>query len=69
MGPVECRSTICRVEVSHRGEDDEERFVAGAFAYPRMWHGEMLSVRQERDDGGRSSLLFFAREGQALGGE
>jgi len=67
MGPVECRSTLCRVEVSHPAENDEEQFVTGAFAFPRVWQGEMLSIRQERDDGSRSSVLFFAREGQAFG--
>lgn len=65
---VECRSSMCRAEISHRDIKAHQSFVQNAFAPPRAhWDGPtMVSLEDEPGTNNVTSVAFWGREGQAL---
>jgi hypothetical protein len=66
---IECRSSMCRIETTHRDAGDYERFVLSAFKDPesQVWNGNAFSTSLRLDDrGGVVSVSYLAREGEVL---
>lgn len=62
---VDCRSTLCRLEVSHQDDTARETF-AGTFPMkrPELENGTLLKT--ESPDGKVRTIAFFARQGHSL---
>jgi hypothetical protein len=64
---LECKSSMCRAEVSQPSVEAHQSFVQSAFMPPAQWDGStMVSLKEEPGDGSATSLVFLAREGQGL---
>ncbi|HEY0987512.1 MAG TPA: hypothetical protein VGD80_10695, partial [Kofleriaceae bacterium] len=66
---IECRSTMCRVEMQYRDGDASRQFVARAFTAPedRAWNGPVLYMPARMgSDGSLVVVMYLAREGTAL---
>jgi hypothetical protein len=63
---VDCRTSLCKVLVSHRDDTDQSTFVEAAFASSDYWRGARMAWRQEQPDGSVTSELFFVKDGQPL---
>jgi hypothetical protein len=66
---VDCRASLCRVEMSHEGVDDYRQFVRGAYLSPEsgVWSGPTFTTVLERPaGGGLVAVSFLAREGESL---
>jgi hypothetical protein len=65
---LECRSTLCRVEVQHTDVEAHKRFVERAILSPgKRWEGLMMATLGEGSgEGGFTSVAFFARVGTEL---
>jgi hypothetical protein len=62
---LECRSTVCRIEVSHRSFDDQENFDLNfGVDMPHAFSKFTLS-RTEHDDGTTSTVMYAFREEQS----
>lgn len=69
VGPVDCRSSICRVEVVHHDADGARRFADKAFTDPgeRAWNGPVVIATPEiRGDGSVAMVMYLGREGTEL---
>jgi hypothetical protein len=66
---VDCRSSMCRVEMSHESADDYHQFVQSAYMSPEtgVWSGPTFTTILERPAGGGVvAVSFLAREGESL---
>lgn len=65
---VDCRSSICRAEVSQPDFDAHRKFVQAAFADPSVsWEGPtMVTLGEEPGSRMVTSVAFLAREGRDL---
>jgi hypothetical protein len=63
---VDCRTSLCKVRVSHRDENDQTTFVENAFMSSDYWPGARMAWRQEQADGSVTSELFFAKDGAPM---
>lgn len=62
-----CRSTMCRVEVTHRDADAQLKFVAALAPLGLFSNDGQRGVMQQSDDGtGLRATYFIAREGHRL---
>lgn len=67
---VECRSTICRVEVVHPSVEVSRNFVEQSFGLSsnsRVWNGAfMIEPETPNSDGTLASVIYLGREGTQL---
>lgn len=66
---VDCRTSLCRVEMSHQSVDDYKNFVHGAYMNPatNVWNGPTFSTLLEGSEGGPVvAVSFLVREGQSM---
>ncbi len=68
LGRVECRQTICRVEVEHQSLDDYHEFQTQVFAPgDAVWSGARFAVTRPLPDGKRQrTIAFYSRDGHDL---
>jgi hypothetical protein len=66
---VECRSSLCRVDLEHETSDGQQEFLH-QFRRSRVWRGGGMAVRldpQEPPSGGPVRLsMYLAKEGRSL---
>jgi hypothetical protein len=68
LASVDCRSTLCRVELAHGTEDDRRDFM-GKMMRPAegpFWTGEMTAGAVASSGGTVSTVFFLSREGTRL---
>ncbi|WP_437831028.1 hypothetical protein [Sorangium sp. So ce1153] len=66
---VECRASLCRVEVAYRDPADGGRFFDAAFKNPdsKIWNADTFSTPPRPDGRGNTIVVsYLAREGEAL---
>lgn len=64
---LECKSSMCRAEISHPSMEAHQSFVQSAFMPPAQWEGStMVSLKEESGERSVTSVAFLAREGQGL---
>lgn len=66
---IQCRSSICRVEISHRDADSARSFNEQTFinAEPRIWRGPVLvATAPPGPDGSFVATMYLGREGTQL---
>lgn len=64
---VECRGTLCRIDLEFQDASEQERYLAGKFDIASMWKGPYLSLPQaEEGDGAIHSVIFLSRGDQQL---
>jgi hypothetical protein len=69
VGDIDCRSSICRVEVVHRDADASQHFAARAFTDPQeqAWNGPVVLLPpQSNPDGSVAVVMYLWREGTSL---
>jgi hypothetical protein len=69
LGNVDCRASICRVEVVHRDADASRRFSQTAFTDPhdQAWNGPVVIMPpQANPDGSLAMVMYLGREGTSL---
>jgi hypothetical protein len=69
LGAIDCRSSICRVEVVHHDAEGARQFAAKAFTDPseRAWNGPVVIATPElRADGSVAMVMYLGREGAEL---
>jgi hypothetical protein len=69
LGDVDCRSSICRVEITHRDSEAAQQFASKAFSEPteRAWNGPVLIMpSQPSADGSLASVVYLGRDGTSL---
>ena len=69
LGNVDCRSSICRVEVVHRDADGSRQFSQTAFTDPhdQAWNGPVVIMPpQANPDGSLAMVMYLGREGTSL---
>jgi hypothetical protein len=57
---IECRATMCRLEVVHGRVEDENPFIMDGFA---KWPGSIMLAGESRDGEGIAVTLIASREG------
>ncbi len=63
---VDCRTSICKVVVSHPDVSRQQSFVSGAFGTTDYWTGPRAAIRKVDPNGDVSTLAFFGRDGTSL---
>lgn len=66
---IDCRSSICRVEVVHRDIDASRQFTQKAFAdqEQQAWNGPAFMLPQQSNpDGSLAVVMYLGREGTSL---
>jgi len=66
---IDCRSSICRVEVVYRDADASRQFNEKAFTDPtdRAWDGPVvITPPQTNSDGSLATVMYLGREGTSL---
>jgi hypothetical protein len=65
---VECRTTICSVELQHRDAESYHEFVRSALlgANDGLWGGPFSAIITNQDESGVRAQVFIAREGYSL---
>jgi len=66
---IDCRASICRVEVVHRNADTSRQFADEAFTDPeaQAWNGPaFLLPPQPAPDGRLAVVMYLGREGTSL---
>jgi hypothetical protein len=66
---IDCRSSICRVEVVYRDADASRQFNEKAFTDPndRAWNGPVvITPPQANPDGSVAAVMYLGREGTSL---
>jgi type II secretory pathway pseudopilin PulG len=66
---IDCRSSICRIEVVHRDADASRQFTDKAFTDPdeRAWNGPVILIPPRFDpDGSVAVVMYLGREGTPL---
>jgi len=66
---IDCRASICRVEVVHRDADTSRQFAEKAFTDPedQAWNGPALLLPPQPDPDGRLAVvMYLGREGTSL---
>jgi hypothetical protein len=66
---IDCRSSICRVEIFHRDADAARRFAQTAFTdlQEQAWSGPaVLLPARSTPDGGVTVVMYLGREGTSL---
>ncbi len=66
---VDCRSSLCRVEMIHPNADTADEFIHKAFLSPedRAWPGPGMTLPpQENSDGTLTVVVYLGREGDSL---
>lgn len=69
LGNIECRSTICEVDVVHSSADASRQFDARAFldSHDRVWNGPvMMTTPKQNPDGSVAVVMYLGREGTSL---
>ena len=69
LGNIECRSTICAVDVVHSSADASRQFDARAFTDPHdhVWNGPvMMTPPKQNSDGSVAVVMYLGREGTSL---
>jgi hypothetical protein len=69
LGNIDCRSSICRVEIWHRDRAAAQQFASAAFTAPeeRAWDGPVLiAPAPTRSDGTLASVMYLGREVASL---
>jgi hypothetical protein len=61
---VECRATMCRIELSHRDRDAQSRFTQAVNDVPLFQNTEYFAHGQDRE--WKHYVLYLAREGHKL---
>jgi hypothetical protein len=64
LARVECRTSLCRMEVDHEGMEAEDRFAQAAPLTPPFNHGGF--AQRVTDARGVHTIAFIAREGYEL---
>jgi hypothetical protein len=65
---VDCRTSLCRVEMTHQSLDDYRRFLDSAYMQPEshLWDGPSFSTLLENSGSGPVvAVSFLFREGQS----
>jgi hypothetical protein len=66
---VDCRSSMCRMEMVVADAAAAQRYIASAFASPehRIWNGSLFVMpRQTNPDGTVGVVMYLGREGTSL---
>ncbi|WP_437597606.1 hypothetical protein WMF28_33540 [Sorangium sp. So ce590] len=66
MLSVDCRTSLCKVNVSHQGLSEQIAFVEQAFRANDYWPGARMAWRQQNPDGSVTSELYFVKDGEPL---
>ena len=66
IASVECKSSLCRVELQHDNEQDEQDFLRQVIR-KHAWQGQGMAVRGDPGAGGEAQVtVYFAAEGVPL---
>lgn len=60
LGSIECRATMCQVEVAHTNPGGSQAFLMNAF---RDWPGSLFVAKDRQDQGEYVVTIIAAREG------
>lgn len=65
---VQCRTTLCRVETSHKNLDDFRAFATGSLLgrERRIWNGGVSTQVREESATGVTAVTYIAKEGQSV---
>jgi hypothetical protein len=66
---IDCRSSICRVEVVHKDADASRQFTEKIFTDPdeRPWNGPgIITPPRSNPDGSLAVVMYLGREGTSL---
>ncbi|WP_437677062.1 hypothetical protein [Sorangium sp. So ce131] len=66
MVSVDCRTSLCKVNVFHQGLSEQTAFVEKAFRANDYWPGARMAWRQAHPDGSVTSELYFVKDGEPL---
>lgn len=64
---VTCRSTLCKVALTHTDFDAEDEFLGKLASLPGMQDTEIFYVRDEQADGSTQMVLYVGRQGYDMG--
>lgn len=64
---VACRSTLCKVSLTHADFDAEDEFLGKLAGLPGMQDTEIFYVRDEQADGSTQMVLYVGRQGYDMG--
>lgn len=64
---VACRSTLCKVSLTHANFDAEDEFLSQLANLPGMQDTEIFYVREEQTDGSTQMVLYVGRQGYDMG--
>lgn len=62
---VDCRSTLCELDLSHENESAAENFME-EFPAHMAWNNESFIETKKQSDGSIRTKIYFSRDGQAL---
>jgi hypothetical protein len=66
---VECRTSICRMELRYKDEESHHQFVKQTlFAREGMWNGPISAIITDRNEGDVGGLVYFGRQGHSFPG-
>jgi hypothetical protein len=63
---VDCRTSVCRIEVSHPGRAEDMQFVEHVQKGDAIWSGAGMVTRTFGEDGSIEAVIYLAREGHGL---
>jgi hypothetical protein len=66
MMQVDCRTSLCKVSVSHQDIAVQMAFVKQAFSVSDYWPGARMAWRRQNPDGTVTSELYFVKDGEPL---
>lgn len=66
LSAVTCKSSLCRVTLTHDNVDMQEQFFEHMLELPVMANTQAYYQRKDHPDGSTSLVLYIAREGQTL---
>jgi hypothetical protein len=64
VGTAQCRSTLCRVEISHDAESGHDSAVT-AIRDDRTWTGPFIAIPMN-DGSGPKTVVYLGREGESM---
>lgn len=64
---VACRSTLCKVSLTHANVDAEDEFLSQLANLPGMQDTEIFYLRDEQADGSTQMVVYVGRQGYDMG--
>lgn len=64
---VECRSSLCRLNLRHANAEAEDDFLGNIAGLPGTQDTELFYTRDEMADGSTDMVIYLARQGYSLG--